>query len=294
MGRIRLGKAAAALPLLLALTAAKQAVTPIPETMVAVDTDHKVGEAFDVKPGDVVLRAHLYESFIVQTSAPMTVSIGKFTQDIAAGTKLDAVMAPDTTIRNLKSDGLMFCGEDQRSRSQFAELMIGSMFSKYETIVRFCFIDTDKNGTLDQVFLAGAREPLEQVAVAIDAIPYERRRYKMDDPHAVMELRVGKLHKKSNKIEYHLIITDRNGERRNFTYLLTVERNAAVQTYPNFKTNPKKFPYPSHYNNVLGASITTVAVDGLNQTAQVKVNRRFKTQWVKPINVVVNYIYVYY
>src|SRR5688572_7902993 len=69
----------------------------------------------------------------VRAYAPVSVAIAKFSQEIAAGTRLDPVLVPPRTSKLTGAKGRFYCGENQRTRSKFAEAMIGDMFSKYES-----------------------------------------------------------------------------------------------------------------------------------------------------------------
>ena len=292
----RVLRALATVPIFMALVAAKMSVGPMPETMVGVETDIPRGETVTVKEGDVILRAKVYDTEVVTLKEPVSVSLAKFSQEIPAGTKLDPVIVSRRTNELTGTDGRIYCGENQRTRSQFAEAMIGDLFSKYETNVRFCFVDTDNDKRLDKVFLAGAKSKDEQAAVAIEPIAFERRLFQADDEACVLELRVKRFIKKrkyGDKVEFELVLM-KNGERRVFDYIMTINAGEVDKTYPFFKTNPKKVAYPSYFNDVLGAGIGVMGVDAEKGEAQIKVNRNFALQLFKPVSIEVVYVYVYY
>jgi hypothetical protein len=278
------------MPLLLS---ARTSVTPLPETMIAVDAGHPLGQTFTARKGDVLMRAKIYDSEVVTLDAPIAVSIAKFSEDITAGTRLEPVLAPEKTEQLTGTGGRFYCGQNQRTRSGFAEAMLGDMFSKYETQVRFCFVDSDADGKLDKVFLSGAKDKADQGAREIAPTAFTTKRIQPDDEDGLIELRVEKFHAKSNQVTLRLYQV-RNGKDLAFSYILTVQGSLPRNTYPTFKTNPKKVPYPAYFNDVLGGSIGVMAVDAIKEEGEFKVTRNMRMQLFKPINIVYQTIYIYY
>ena len=286
-------RVATALPLLVLLSAARTSVTPLPETLMGAPTERPIGESFVARKGDVVLRAKVFDTEVVTIDAPVSVAIAKFSQDIAPGTRLDPVLVPAKTSKLTGANGRFYCGENQRTRSKFAEAMIGDMFSKYESVVRFCFVDSDDDAKLDHVFLAGAKDKAEQAAVAIAPVAYTTRMFQPDDEAGELEVRVHKFYPQSNKVQFKLFMK-KNGEQRPFDYILTIPAGKPKQTYPWFDTNPKKHPYPSYFNDLLGAGLGVMKADALKEEVEVKVHRNFPMQLFKPIQIQVQYVYIYY
>lgn len=289
-------RALAMVPVFALLVAARTSVAPMPETMLGTTADVPMNEVITVKPGDVVLRAKVYDTEVATLSEPVSVGIAKFAQEIPAGTRLDPVLVSEKTTKLTGSGGRIYCGENQRTRSKFGEAMIGDWFSKYETIVRFCFIDSDADKKLDKVFLAGAKAKEDQLAVDITPVGFERRLFQTDDDAGVLELRVHRLITKKNepdKIEFKLHLM-KNGAEQGFDYIRTVDKALPKSTYPVVRTNPKKVPYPSYFNDILGGGVGVMAVDATKGEAQIKVHSNFKMQLFKPVSIVYNYVYVYY
>jgi hypothetical protein len=289
----RLSRRLAAVPLLVLLTAARTSVTPLPETLIGAPTEHALGESFVAHKGDVVLRAKVYDTEVVTLDAPVSVAIAKFAQDIAAGTRLDPVLVPPKTTSLTGAKGRIYCGENQRTRSKFAEAMIGDMFSKYESVVRFCFVDSDDDDKLDRVFLAGAKDKADQAAVPIAPVGYTSRMFQPDDEGGELELRVHRFLPTTNKVQFKLVLT-RNGEQRPFDYILTVRGGKPRETYPTFDTNPGKQPYPAYFNDLLGAGLGVMKADPVNGEVELKVHRNFPPQLFKPVQIQVQYVYIYY
>ena len=290
-------RALAVLPVASLLMAAKMSVGPLPETMIGVEVEGvPMREKIVVREGDVILRAKIFDTEVVTVDEDVSVAIAKFSHDIPAGTRLDAVLVDKRTEGLTGTSGRIYCGENQRTRSQFMEAMIGDWFSKYETVVRFCFVDTDNDKKLDQVFLAGAKDKADQGAVAIEPVAFTRRMFQEDDDAGLLELRVERLIRKKkevDKIEFKLHLT-RGEMKQGFSYIMTVENGAARQTYPTMMTNPRKVAYPSYFNNIMGAAIGVHSVDAEAGTAEVEVINRFPMQLFKPITIQVNYVYIYY
>lgn len=283
----------AALPLMVFLTAARTTVVPLPETMVGVDNGHKLGEAFVAHKGDVILRARVFDTEVITLEAPVSVAIAKFSQDIAAGTKLHPVLATGNTQELTGTSGRYYCGEDLRTRSTLGEALIGEWFSKYETTVRFCFVDSDDDRKLDQVFLAGAKDTAEQGARPVAPTAFAVQVMQPDEEGGEIELRVSRFYVKRNKVEFTLRMM-RGGEPQSFTYITTVKEGRPQQTYPTFTTDPRKVPYPAHFNDILGAGIGVTRVDAALGEVELKINRNFPMQLFRPVSVQVQYIYIYY
>ncbi|MBD3729189.1 MAG: hypothetical protein IE933_05735 [Sphingomonadales bacterium] len=289
----RRSRALLLLPVAALLVAARTTVTPLPETMVGVKTDHPIGETFTAKKGDIVLRAKVLDTEVVTIDAPVSVSISKFAQEVEPGTKLEPVLAPQKTESLTGASGRYYCGENLRSRSKFAEAMIGDWFSKFAAEVRFCFVDTDDDRKLDHVFLAGAKDKEFQGAWEIAPTPYTVRMMQPDDEGGELVLRVHKFKPESNKVQFMLELS-KNGEPRYFDYILTVKGNQAKQTWPRIETNPKKVPYPSTFPDLLGASIAIDSVDSEKEQVTMSIRRNFPMQLFKPVTIQVQYIYIYY
>ncbi len=286
-------RALAALPLMLVLTAARTTVSPLPETMAGTDAGHRIGETFVAHKGDVILRAKIYDTEVITLEAPVSVGIDRFAQEIPAGTRLQPVLAMGNTQELTGTSGRYYCGEDLRSRSKFGEAMIGDWFSKFEAIVKFCFVDRDGDGKLDRVFLAGAKDAADQGARPIEPTGYSRQVLEPDDEAGEIELRVHKFSLKSNKVQFMLTL-NKDGESRLFSYIVTVKNGKPQQTYPRFETNPKKVPYPAYFNDILGAGIGVMRVDAAKEEVELKVTRNFPLQPFRPVTVQVQYIYIYY
>lgn len=290
---MRRAKALLLVPALLLLSAARTTVSPLPETMIAVDAGHPLGETFVARKGDVVLRAKIFDTEVVTLDSPVAVTIAKFSEELASGTRLDPVLAPEKTGQLTGTGGRFYCGQNQRTRSSFAEAMIGDWFSKYETQVRFCFVDSDADGKLDKVFLSGAKDKADQGARDIAPTPYTTKLIQPDNEAGVIELRVEKFHAKSNQVTLKLYLT-RNGTDTPFSYILTIPNGEPRNTYPTFKTNPKKVPYPAYFTDILGGEIGTMRVDAVKEEVEIKVIRNFRMQLFKPISIVYQTIYIYY
>lgn len=289
----RAARALLLLPAAILLVAARTTVTPLPETIIGTSTDHAIGETFVARPGDVILRAKVFDTEVVTLDAPVSVSIAKFAQDIEPGTQLEPVLASKTTRNLTGSSGRYYCGENLRSRSKFAEAMIGDWFSKFAAEVRFCFVDTDNDKKLDHVFLAGAKDKEFQGAWEIEPTAYSSKFIQPDDEAGELVLKLHKFKESSNKVQFIFELT-RNGEVRSFDYIATVKKGVLKRTYPRIETNPKKVDYPMVFPDLLGARVLVQDIDPAAGTATVAVQRGIPAQLFKPVVVQVQYIYIYY
>lgn len=287
----------AAAPLVMLLTAARLPVYVPPQLAMSDSQATKIGEHFTAKPGDTLLIAKVYDVDRVTLNGSYHASIDRFSQDFTAGTKLTSVVVPEKAqqLTGLKSR-TYYCGDDLRARSKFAESMVGDMFSKWESVVRFCFADEDKDNTLDHMIIAGAKDKAQLRAVAIDPIPYQRDRIVPDDRKSEIHLVFAKLDPVSGVAKLELQLW-RDGKREQFDYLATERMAGAIfmpkNQYPVFKANPKKLAYPLHFDDVMGASVGITSVDAAKQQAEFVINRPIGPALFKPVSIRYTYIFIY-
>lgn len=275
------------------LTAAKASIVPLPQAIMPAEGDHAVDETFVVHKGDVIMRAKVYDAEVVTLDAPVSVTLSRFAQTIPAGTRLEPELVSEQTTDLVGTKGRFYCGENQRARSAFAQLMLGGLFSKYEEQVRFCFVDSDKDGKLDKYFLAGAKDKAEQGAREIEPVAFTTKLLQPDLQNSMLELRVEKFNDKANKIKLRLYLV-RDGKDTPFDYILTVVGGEGKHTYPTFETDPKKVPYPAYFNNILGGGVGVTRVDAVAGEAEVKITKPFRAQLFKPVSIIYQVIYIYY
>jgi hypothetical protein len=286
-------RALAAIPLLFLLTAGKTTVSSLPETMIALPPDKPIGQPFVARKGDVILRAKIYDSETATLDAPLSVKIAKFSYQVDAGTMLEPVLAPDKTRERTGVNGRLYCGNPQRTRSETGELLIGSLFSKYSTMVRFCFADTDKDRKLDKVFLAGAKSKSEQGAHPIEPVPFSTKTLQPDDQEGEIQLVVGEFWPKANEVTFHLVVR-RKGGGLPTAYILTLEQDGKLKkTYPDIRTDPDTIPYPVTYYDLLGASVDVVSVNAPQGEAELRINKNFGTRLFKAIGIIYETVYIY-
>jgi hypothetical protein len=287
----------AMVPIFAFLVAARTSVNLIPETLVGVEADVPLGEIVTVKEGTTVLRAKLFETEIATLKEPVSVSLAKFSQDLPAGTKLDPVVVSRKTQSLTGTSGFIYCGENQRNRSKLSEALIGSFLSKYSAVVRFCFTDSDSDGRLDRVFLAGAKSKEDQLAVEIEPVAFESRSFAMDDEARILELRVDRFVRKrdrSDKIEFRFRLT-KGEDSYGFSYLASSNGGPLEQTPFTMISNPRKNPYPSSLRQeLMGADVEIISVDAEKGEAQIRVNRNFTKRLAKPVTIQTEYVTIYY
>ena len=287
-----------ALPLVLALSAARLSVT-IPPQMAKTDAGSvELGKPFVAKPGSVLLTAKVFDLERITLSKAYHASVDRFSQDLPVGTRLSSVWVPADAekITGSKSK-IYYCGQDLAARSEFADLMIGDLFSKWESIVRFCFVDEDNDGALDHMIIAGAKNKALQKAQSVAPIPYQREVLTADENDSQVRIVFSKLDSVTGiaKLEPQLW---RNGKRYQFDYLLSERITTAIsggpgQLYPQFKTNPAKLPYPMRFTDVMGADIGIRSINKATQEAEFVINRAVPPSLFKPVIVKVNYVYIY-
>lgn len=287
-----------ALPLLLSLTAARLTVSIPPQLVVADPSSAPQGQSVTAKVGDTLLTAKVYDLERVKLTQPLHVAFDKFTEDFEIGTQLTTVMVPSRAKENTGLDAsVYYCGSDLRTRSKFAESMIGDWFSKWEPIVRFCFTDTDHDQKIDHMVLAGAKDKLLQKAVAIDPVAFMLEKVVPDEEASEVRLVFRKLETLTGELHMELQLY-RKGERQLFTYLLSGNYREGKflppsELYPQFKFNPKKVPYPAKFDNILGATVEVKSVDTANGTAAFELRRPIGPALFKPINVETQMIFIY-
>ena len=267
------------------------AVYPLPDTLWP-DFSVALNQPLTLRPGDELMRASVKRTQTLTLEAPVKVSIDKFTDEIAAGEELTPVVAPPGTQQRVGGKGLYYCGRDQRGRSGLGAALLGGIGSKFMPIVRFCFIDSDNDHKLDQVFLAGAKDTALQKATPIEPVPYQLKFLVPRDAGQYFRLRYRKFTPKSDKVQLELEIYE-DGKKRTYDYALyNSPKGPLDRIYPYLETNPKKVAYPVHFNNVMGAviEVTNVYETG---SATFVIRRNFRPAMFRPISVEVRYIYIY-
>lgn len=291
-GRLSAAVLAGALMLGVAAPASGQKMTvfPLPDTLWP-DASAPIGQPLTLKPGDELMRATVMQTRKLTLSEPVKVSIDRFSDDLAIGEELTTVIGSDSTEAAL-GRGPYYCGRDQRSRSELAALLIGGFGSKFRPIVRFCFIDSNRDGTLDQVFLAGAKDKALQKAVPIDPVRYRGEVLVPRDASQYLRLRYRKYVPKSNKVQIELEVFE-SGKKRVFDYVIYEgPGGAALQEQPYRQTNPKKVPYPAVFTNILGASVAVNGVDP-DGTARFEIRRNFRPSLFRPVSIQAQMIFIY-
>jgi hypothetical protein len=285
-------------PIFFALTAARLAVSAPPQLAMSEPGSVELHNPFTAKPGDILLRAKVYDVDRVKIDKPFHASLAKFEQQIDEGTELSTVIVPEKAraLTGVESN-VYYCGEDLRTRSKFADAMIGDWFSKWESIVRFCFADVDSDNKLDHMVLAGAKDKAFQTAVAIDPIAYTRTEIAPD--HDASEIRIvfKQLEPKTGELHLELQLW-RNGSRQLFDYLLYGQRSGSkflspINLYPRYKSDPKKLPYPVHFTDIMGSTIGITSVNVEKAEAEFTISRPIGPALFKPVSIQYQYIFIY-
>lgn len=250
--------------------------------------EHPLREAFVIKPGDTLITGKVVQSLVVRLDAPVTASVDRFARDFAAGEELTPVLLKQTKHGKVN---LIFCGPDQRAIGKFTELMIGDWFSKFEAVVRFCFIDEDGDGRFEAYLLGGAKDPAMQVAFPITPVAYNSQELVPRNEADNLSMVYRKFVPEEQKLIFDIRMTI-DGKPVQFDMVRTLQGAALHTTYPVLRTNPRKMPYPYWFTNVAGAQIGILKVDGAG-TAEVSVDRNFEKTLVKPISIQTQIIYVY-
>lgn len=290
---MRLSRLATVLPFLwVSLVAARAPVMPLPDALLP-NQDVALRTAFVAKPGDVVLRARIVRTEKTYLDAAAKVAIDRFSDEMNVGDVLTTVLANDRTKKVVGSSAAVYyCGDDIKARSSFMAVFMGDLGSKFENIVRFCFIDEDKDGKFEHYFLAGAKDPTLLAMRAIDPVAFHKDELVQENEADEIRLRYRKFETRTTEMHFQLEIT-RNGKPFTFEYIMT-PRHMAVrdQFYYRLVTDPQKIPYPMHFPDILGADIgvRSVTPDG---EATIVVNRNFEPTLLKPYLPQVNYIFIY-
>lgn len=271
------------------LTGARLGVIPLPDTLMP-DPDTHVGADFTARPGDVLLRGRIFKTETSTLDAPIKVSIDRFSDTLDAAAELTPVIAPAETRALIGGRGIYYCGRNQRTRSAFVDALIGGMGSKFEAIVRFCFVDSDSDGKLDHVFLAGAKDKALQAPVAIEPTAFHTTYLKpMAESEVTLQYR--KFSAGSGKIELELHVRHA-GVDEPFDYIIAPHHGTNNRQYRLIDTNPKKLAYPMHFTDLLGADVGIEKVDA-DGTATFRVNKPFAATMFRPYSIQVQTIYVY-
>lgn len=287
-----------ALPLILCLTGARLSVSTPPQLAVGDTEKVSFGASFIAKPGAVLLTAKVFDLDRIKVDAAFHAKVDRFEHQIDQGTELTSIMVPDKAkaLTGLSS-ATYYCGEDLRVRSKFAELMVGDMFSKWESIVRFCFADEDKDGRLEHMIIAGAKDKERLKAVSIEPLPYTRTPVVADHESSEIRLIFRELEAATGELHLELQLW-RNGQRQILDYFMCgIMRDKTFlppsQLYPRLKNDPRKLAYPMHFPNIMGASIGVRSVDAAKQEAEFVINRPIGPALFKPVSIQYQYIFIY-
>lgn len=289
---MKLSKALFSLVAAAALMAARAPVYPVPDAIVP-DFTTKTGQEFTARPGDVVLRARVVRTEKSYLDDPVHVELARFSDDLEKGAVLTSVVANDETKKIVGSNAeVYYCGDDIKARSNFMAVMLGDMGSKFENIVRFCFIDDDTDGRLDHYFLAGSKDPVFLKQREIEPFAFHTQTLVLENEADEVRLRYRKFEKRTTEMHFQLEIT-RNGEPLVFEYIITPSHLAVKdQYYYRMVTDPQRIPYPVNFYDILGANvgIRSVTADG---DATMIINRNFDQTLIKPYSPQTNYIFIY-
>jgi len=285
-------------PIFVALTAARLTVSAPPQLAISEPGGVELGKPFTAKPGDILLKAKVFDVDRVKIDKSFNVNLAKFEQKFDAGTELSTVLVPEKarSLTGLNSN-VYYCGDDLRTRSKFAEAMIGNLFSKWEPIVRFCFVDVDSDGKLDHMVLAGAKDKAFQSSVAIDPVAYTRTEIAPD--HDASEIRIvfKQLEPKTGELHLELQLW-RKGSRHLFDYLLCGQMSSGkflppINIYARYKNDPKKLTYPMHFTDIMGSTIGIRSVNLEKIEAEFSISRPIGPALFKPVSIQYQYIFIY-
>lgn len=267
-------------------------VNPLPETLVP-DGKRVTREAFTARPGDLLFSGKILrtEAAVVEGSAQ--VQVDRFSDTISPGDELTSVMVSPSIAAQIGASRF-YCGRDQRSRSQFMALMIGEWFSKFKPVVRFCFIDSDRDMKFDKFLLAGAKDKTQQAPRPIEPLPYRLDMMRQMNAEDEVRVRYRKHVPTSNKVELEVEVL-RAGKKEYFDYILWSGPRALgiQQLRGRMMTNPKKIPYPSTFYGLLGASLRLNQVSPTGE-ANFVLDRELDPLLFRPVTIQVTYIYIYY
>lgn len=271
-----------------ALTGARQPAYPFPDFILPSEEAFVPGQQMEVKPGDTILRGRVVRAMVVNLSAPIDLQFDRFAHQFQSGDELTPVMLEAD---KGKSQKLIYCGSNQRAVSKLTAVMIGDWLSKFETVVRFCFLDNDNDGKFEGYILGGAKDPAHQIVNPITPINYVSKELVPYEQGAEFSIVYRKYSVTSRKMHFNLRLTI-DGEEQEFDYVNTIIDQGVQRNYATFSTHPKKVDYPMHFKNIAGANfgVTSVDADG---TAQVKINVNFRPSMFKPISITRNVVFIY-
>ena len=295
----RRGLTLVALPLLLLLTGARVTVSVPPQLATGATVSGQSGVPITVKVGETVMTAKVFDLDRATISAPFHAKIERFEQDFDSGSDLTAYIVPLSTQKATGSSSTVYqCGKDVRVRSDLAATMVGDLFSKWETIVRFCFIDSDGDAKFDHLVLSGAKDKAFQTPIAIDPLPYATARITPDQNGGELRVVLKRVDPFSGKVDLDVEFW-KGKTKQSFDYILCgVYRGGRfqppVKCWTRFYANPAKTPYPTYFNDVLGGALKVASVDQAKGEAQFVVTKPIGPVLFKPFVQTVQYIYIYH
>ncbi|WP_404366177.1 hypothetical protein AB5I39_10360 [Sphingomonas sp. MMS24-J45] len=271
---------------------AAQDLVSLPETVLP-DGKRPLNQTFSGMPGDLLMSGRIVRTEAAIADGSATVSVDRFSDSIAPGNDLTSVLVPPAIATKIGTDRV-FCGRDQRTRSAFTSMMIGGLGSKFKEIVRFCFLDVDRDAKFDHYMLAGAKDKLLQVPRDLEPLAYHMDRLTQLHPDDEVRLRYRKFVPSKNKVELEVEVV-REGKKTSFDYILWSKPavDPLQKLYSRMYTEPAKIPYPVMFDDVIGAEIKVLDVKPTGE-ATFRLTRDFTPTLMRPETVQVRYIYIYY
>ncbi|BCA59496.1 hypothetical protein HMP06_2265 [Sphingomonas sp. HMP6] len=288
----RLRAAALALAALPVTNATAQELVSLPETVLP-DGKRPIDQAFSGMPGELLMSGRIVRTEAAIADGTAKVSVDRFSDAIVPGDDLTSVLVPPTIAKNIGTDRV-FCGRDQRTRSAFTSMMIGGLGSKFREIVRFCFLDVDRDAKFDHYMLAGAKDKLLQVPRDLEPMAYHMDRLTQLHPDDEVRLRYRKYVPSKNKVELEVEVV-REGKKTAFDYILWSKPTVdpLQKLYSRMYTEPAKIPYPVLFDDIIGAEIKVLDVKPTGE-ATFTLTRDFVPTFMRPETVQVRYIFIYY
>jgi hypothetical protein len=127
----------------------------------------QVGEVRTVAMGETILTAQIALGEAARTAAPIAVTAAGVEITIPAGTLLRGAQGDGANDDALGQTARLFCGAPVKVDEAAATAR------RFETDPRPCFVDTDADGRLEGVFIAGTRRAPDRVVTALEPARYE-------------------------------------------------------------------------------------------------------------------------
>lgn len=249
-----------------------------------------LGTTLHVREKDVIFSAPIGYRNAAELLEPVTASVAGLQLTMEAGAVLAEHTAKGGYLADLPADALVVCEEPKQdlAKSLIGAVTLGltSLGARYSAWTQLCAVDADRDGSIEKLFLAGAKQPEDRVftEIAPARIAVSSSKPIPDSRVDVVYFDGGALNSENVEFQVYMRGAKLTLDR---VYFSDDPADKGARWYTPIKA--KKLPHPIVYG---ASSLTVLSVDAASKTAEVRPESGFaptEINWrLQP-----QYIYVY-